>query len=423
MRSLLAASLLTTLAVVACSKAPTDSVGTSEAQWKERPAEWTCQPCQPGAQRSCAGSLNAQPPFPAPTPAGCNLTWNELPAKAQTCDEDGNWGACSFPKEAFDTLLSQACEVKHFAKEGGKAATVGTFEPKKLEVTGEDKGKIKVKGSGFSGRKWLEAESVFRAGDAMAAVGEVKTISDEELEITLPAPLADAGKNPGYLSLAACPEDAPNCFAPATLTVGPIVYTREQPFEVYDTCPDPADGTGEKPVVLSGKGFQNAESISWSGKGATIVNDNYIRFQPESNETAETIRYDGVELAFKKKEDGKEGIYKLPVPISIAPNQYRIEITDVTPTDVPADKPTVITLRGRGFASGSVIRNVRAFTPGAVSNIQAVGNDALTFTFDPAQAGDTSTFCAQVELTYSHPESDKQRKVMSTKCIKVKPAP
>lgn len=420
MRSILAVSLFAALGVVACSKAPGDSgVGTSESQWKERPAEWTCAACQAGAKRACAGALIAQPPFPAPSPASCGINWSDFPAKAQTCDEDGNWGACSFPKEAFDKLMSTACEVKHFAKEGGKVATVNSFEPRQIEVGAKEKGKITIKGSGFSGRKWLETESVYRAGDAMARVGEMKVVSDEELEITLPEALSEVGRNPGYLSLAACSEDTPNCFAPAILTVGPIAYLKKQPFEVYDTCPDPADGTGEKPVLLSGSGFDKVESIAWGAEGGTVVNTNYLRFQPASNETAETIRHD-VELSFKQREGG-DGTYRLPMPITIAPNPYRIEITDVSPTDVPGNQPTTITLKGRGFASGSVIRDVRAFA--GASNVQAVSNDVLTFTFDPAKAGNTRALCAQVELTYSHPESEKTKTITSAKCIKVIPAP
>lgn len=424
MRSILAVTLFAALGAVACSQPGSgDSVGSSESQWTERPAEWTCQPCQAGATRACAGALNAQPPFPAPTPAGCSLTWNELPAKAQSCDADGNWGACSFPKDSFEKLMSAACEVKHFAKEANKPATVTGFEPHKLEVEAKAKGKIKIQGTGFSARAWLGAESVFRVGDAMAPVGEITATSDTEIEVTLPDPIADVAKNPGYLSLAACPEASPNCLAPSILTVGPILYTQTQPFEVYDTCPDPADGTGEKPILLSGAGFAKAETIAWAGKAATIVDDHYIRFQPESNETAETIRYDAVELAFKTKERGLEGTYKLPMPISIAPNPYRIEITDVSPLSVPADQPTTITLKGRGFGSGAVIRNLTAFGP--ASNIQAQGNDTLTFTFDPTQAGNTRNLCARVELTYSAPGSEKQRSALSpdAKCIRVQQAP
>lgn len=423
MRSLLvAASLFAALGVVACSKSPGgDGVGSSESMWTERPTEWTCAPCKAGATRSCGGALVAQPPFPAPTPAGCSLTWQEFPSKAQTCDEDGNWGACSFPKDTFDTLMSPTCEVKHFSKEGGKAATVSSFAPKKLEVAADATGKITINGSGFSGRKWLAAESVWHAGNAMASVGDVKTLSDEQIEVTLPAPLADTARNPGYLSLAACPEDKPDCFAPAVLTVGPILYVRQQPFEVYDVCPDPADGTGEKPVMLSGAGFQAADTVTWGPRAGTIVTDHYLRFQPESNETADAITFDAVDLAYKTKETGAEGTYRLPMSITIAPNPYRIEITDVSPTDVPGDQPTTITLKGKGFASGAVIRTVNAFGPG--TNIQAVANDTLTFTFDPATAGNTHALCANVELSYSNPESEKVRTASSTKCIKVKQAP
>jgi hypothetical protein len=425
MRSILAVSLLATFGALACSQVPggSDTVGSAEAQWKERPAEWTCQPCQAGAKRECAGLLSAQPPFPAPSPTSCTLSWNELPAKAQTCDEDGNWGSCSFPKEQFDKLMSADCEVKHFAKEGGQAATVESFSPKTLEVAARATGTIKIKGTGFDGRAWIGGESLFRAGDVAAPVGEIKTVSDSEIEVTLPAPLEGAARNPGYLSLAACPKDNANCFAPAILTVGPILYTQVQPFEVFDACPDPSDGTGEKPIVLSGTGFSRTESIAWAGQGATIVSNNYIRFQPESNETAETIRHDGVELAFKMKETGAQGTYTLPMPISIAPNPYRIEISDVSPKSVPSNQPSTITLKGRGFGSGAVLRTVTAFGP--ASDVQAQGNDALTFTFDPSKVGSTRNLCARVEITFSAPGSEKIRTVTSAadKCISVQQAP
>lgn len=424
MRSILAAALLATVGAVACSQTKgADAVGSSESQWKERPGEWSCQPCQANATRACAGNLKAQPPFPAPMPKSCGLAWNDFPQKAQVCDEDGNWGACSFPKDAYDKLMSAECEVKHFSAEGGKVGTISAFEPKQLEVEARGRGTVKIKGTGFSDRAWVTGESLFRAGDLAAPIAEVKDVSDEEIEITLPEPLADAAKNPGYISLAACPKSNPNCFAPSILTVGPIVYTQKQPFEVYDACPDTADGTGEKPIVLSGSGFAKAETIAWGGKAATIVNDNYIRFEPESNETAETIRHEGVELAFKTKDPQVEGTYKLPMPISIAPNPYRIEITDVSPKTVPGDKPSTVTLKGRGFGSGAVLRSVTAFGP--VTNVTAQGNDTLTFTFDPAAAGNTRNLCARIEITYSAPGSEKVRTATSAtdKCLTVQQQP